>query len=226
MTSGSRHLGRNFYHELYTKDLEAEVQWLRMGAADKCDSVGFLLSKANLKPDSIIELGCGTGELIKECQRRGYANKYAAVDYSEPAVQLLRSTSQGIEVHAADITAPSFSISGHWDVVLMSHVIEHLDDPTPMLRALKRFDYSYFIAEIPLENLPLAKLKSYVKNRMKNPAGHVQFFNDTSFKKLLSSVGFEIIHSRRYRPTQSAQKLRFMCKKKTVGGRRRRCKRW
>lgn len=171
-----------------------------------------------IAPESILELGCGTGEVIKECQRRGYARRYAATDYSEPAIQYLRDNSQGIEISTGDIASPSFSISGHFDVVVLSHVIEHLDNPGQMLKALGRIDYSYLIAEVPLEDLPLCRLKSYLKDRTKNPAGHVQFFTAASFNSLLANSGFPPpIHFRRYVPKQPAERIRFMCRKNGWG---------
>ncbi|MGD0462674.1 MAG: class I SAM-dependent methyltransferase [Tepidisphaeraceae bacterium] len=209
--------GRDQYDAIYRKDLAAEVEWLRLGATDKTDSIGFLLSQCGVTPDSILELGCGTGEVIKECQRRDYARRYAAIDYSEPAIQYLRDNSKGIDISSGDIASSSFAIPGHFDVVVLSHVIEHLDKPDEMLKALSRIDYSYLIAEVPLEDLPLCRLKSYLKDRTKNPAGHVQFFTAASFKALLGNAGIRPIRSRRYFPRQPAERIRFMCRKNGWG---------
>src|SRR5258708_1305253 len=209
--------GRDQYDAIYRKDLAAEAEWLRMGAPDKTDSIGILVKRCDVEPESILELGCGTGEVIKECQRRGYAQRYAAIDYSEPAIEYLRKNSEGIDIRSGDITSRSFSVSGHFDVVVLSHVIEHLDEPRKVLAALSRIDYSYLIAEIPLEDLPLARVKSLLKDRTKHQAGHVQFFTVKSFIALLATAGLRPIESRRYVPEQPAERIWFMFRKNEWG---------
>jgi SAM-dependent methyltransferase len=110
--------GRDQYDAIYRKDLPAEAEWLRVGACDKADSIEILMRQCAIVSESMLELGCGTGEVIKECQRRGLARQYAAIDYSEPAIQYLRENSDGIDIRQEDIASPSFSISGHFDVVI------------------------------------------------------------------------------------------------------------
>jgi SAM-dependent methyltransferase len=217
MVQDSVQSGRDQYDAIYRKDLEAEVEWLRMGAADKTDSIGILLKRCNVEPESILELGCGAGAVIKECQRRGYAKKYAGIDYSEPAIEYCRNNSEGIDVRSGDIASPSFSVSGNFNVVVLSHVIEHLDEPNKVLAALSRIDYSYLIVEVPLEDLPLAGVKNLLLDRTRNPAGHVQFFTAKSFIALLAGAGLRPIESRRYVPKQTAERIRFMCQKNGWG---------
>jgi SAM-dependent methyltransferase len=209
--------GRDLYAAIYDKDLEAEAQWLRMGATGKSDSVGLLLHRNRIKPKTILELGCGTGEVIKECQRRGYGDKYTAIDYSEKAIEYLRANSNNIDATTGDITSKDFTISGHFDVVILSHVLEHLEEPAVFLKALRRIDFTYLIAEVPLEDLFVCRLKSLVKDRTRNPAGHVQFFTGASFRKLLTGAGLEILDTRRYASPSSGADLRFMCDKNNWG---------
>jgi hypothetical protein len=129
----------------------------------------------------------------------------------------LLKNSEGIDIRSDDITSGSFSVSGHFNVVVLSHVIEHLDEPRKMLAALRRIDYSYLIVEVPLEDLPLARMKGLLKDRTKNQAGHVQFFSAKSFIALLASAGLRPIESRRYVPKQTAERIRFMCQKNGWG---------
>jgi SAM-dependent methyltransferase len=209
--------GRDHYAAIYDRDLEAEARWLQMGAGGKTDSIGLFLRRNNITPKSILELGCGTGEIVKECQRRGYGESYTAVDYSEKAISYLQAHSTNINVMAADIASTDFAINGHFDVVILSHVLEHLEHPDEFLKALRRIDFTYVIAEVPLEDLLISRLKSHVKDRTKNPAGHVQFFTGSTFRKLLTDAGFKILDTRRYaNPSQKAN-LRFMCKKNGWG---------
>jgi SAM-dependent methyltransferase len=74
-----------------------------------------------------MELGCGTGAVIRECYRRALARRYIGVDYSAEAIAYLQTNAPQIEAIRADITSPDFLIP-EVDVVYLRHVIEHLDD--------------------------------------------------------------------------------------------------
>jgi len=209
--------GRDHYAAIYDRELESEAMWLRLGAAAKADSVGLLLRKHGLQPKTILDLGTGTGEVIRECQRRGYGEKYTAVDFSPKAIQYLQANSTGIDARVGDITSPEFSVDGHFDLVILSHVLEHLEEPAQFLNALRRIDFTYLVAEVPLEDLWLARLKSHIKDRTHNPAGHVQFFTRATFQSLLTRCGLKIEETRLYTAPPSAADLRFMCRKNGWG---------
>lgn len=203
--------GREHYRSLYQQELELEAEWLRRGTADKADSVELLLRQNCLNPQRMLELGCGTGAVVQECQRRGLASEYVAVDYSAEAIGYLRDRSHGIQTFVADITAEDFTLGGSFDLVVLSHVLEHLLEPEDLLRALGRLDFSYLVAEVPLENLFFGKLKAKLRSRMPNPAGHVQFFTAATFEALLGD--FIILDRRRYVPIPDPGTVRFVSRK-------------
>jgi 2-polyprenyl-3-methyl-5-hydroxy-6-metoxy-1,4-benzoquinol methylase len=210
--------GRDLFAAIYDKDLESEAAWLRLGAMDKADSVVLLLKRNGLEPKSILELGGGTGEVISELQRRGCGETYTCIDYSDKAIAYLRSHSHGIDARVGDITAKDFAIDGQFDLVVLSHVLEHLEDPAGFLRALlHRIKFKHLIAEVPLEDLLIARLKSFVKDRTKNLAGHIQFFTGSSFLKMITGAGLKVLDRRRYANPQSRADARFMCNKNGWG---------
>ena len=57
--------GRDFYDQVFRDDLEAEAQWLRFGGSDKVDAIERLLGVRNIRPRSILELGCGTSQSLR-----------------------------------------------------------------------------------------------------------------------------------------------------------------
>jgi SAM-dependent methyltransferase len=205
--------GRDYYKSLYSSELDQEAEWLRRGAANKVDSIQTLLRDSSINPQTIMELGCGTGAVIRECRRRGVASRYLAVDYSPDAIGYLRSHEPEIEAIQADITAQEFSMPAV-DVVYLTHVIEHLDDPDAFLTgALRNLKFKYLIAEVPLEDLAAGKLKNLVRDRRVNVSGHVQFFTATSFERLLKANGLNIIDRCRYVPFHSLETIRFLKEK-------------
>lgn len=205
--------GKEHYRRLYTEGLELEARWLEWGARDKTDSIEYLLARHDLRPESLIELGAGTGAIIAECQRRGLAREFWAVDYAPSAVSYIRETLPDVHVRAADITAPGFSLGRHFDVVVLSHVIEHLEEPDRILGALRRMDFGVCVLEVPLDDLPVSRLKNRFRNRLTNAAGHVRFFTGASFEALVRANGLEILDRRRYAPVTPIAALRFQGRK-------------
>jgi trans-aconitate methyltransferase len=127
------------------------------------------------------------------------AEEYIAVDASEDAIAWAQQRSPGIKCMVADITDPEFVLLQSADVVVLSHVLEHLERPGDFLASLvARVPFTWLIAEVPLEDLAAARMKNLIRDRTKNRAGHVQFFTERSFLRLLTSAGLEIADRLRY----------------------------
>src|SRR5947209_3990394 len=52
------------YEALYRKNLDLEAKWLEICAHHKADSVQVLLRRAVEQPESVLEIGAGTGAVI------------------------------------------------------------------------------------------------------------------------------------------------------------------
>jgi SAM-dependent methyltransferase len=207
-------LGRDYYRLLYQDGLKSEAEWFRRVAVDKVDSIEQLLKRNGVIPKNILELGSGTGAVIQQCQRRNLGTKYLAVDYAPEAIEYLRDHSEGIEAIQADITAPDFYIHDPIDLLILSHVLEHLENPPEFLSAVKRsLRFKYAVIEVPLEDLFVPKMKSLLKDRTVNRSGHIQFFTMRTFERLISSSGFKIIDRRIYIPVLDMATIRFVSEK-------------
>jgi len=214
LKKSSEMLGKDHYRLLYQTELEEEAEWLRRGAAEKANSIEILLNRNTIKPKTILELGCGVGAVTTECQRRSLATKYIGVDYAPEAIDYLRKHSAGIETIQGDITDPDFCIGDTCDVVVVSHVLEHLEEPAIFLVAMKNsLKFSYAVIEVPLEDLVASKMKSVLRDRTANKAGHVQFFTVRTFEHLLSSNGFKIVDRRTYVTILDMETIRFVSDK-------------
>ena len=178
MLAGMRS-GRDQYSAVYSAQLEAEAKWLAIGAVEKANSIERLVSPRISHPKRIVELGAGTGAIIAELQRRNFADGYVAVDYSADATEYMKRNLTNVEVLRADIVEEP--VYGAFDVVVVSHVLEHLESPDKFLAALVRnLDFRFAVIECPLEDLAASRLKNLFRNRYENRAGHVQFFNRRS----------------------------------------------
>jgi SAM-dependent methyltransferase len=217
--------GRDHYNQIYKDQLDAEAEWLRICAKEKARSIQLLLSRNAIKPRTLLELGCGTGAVITECKRLGLASEFHAIDYSREAIQYVESRQLGIHCAVADITDPNFELKQRFDTVVLSHVVEHLEEPLQFLQTvIRRIPFRYLIVEVPLENMWLSRalwrFRSSVlrANRKSNRAGHVQFFSRKAAGELLSDASLVLKDDRAYLGTLSLEELDFLSRKNGWSG--------
>jgi SAM-dependent methyltransferase len=194
------------YKQIYRHDLEIEAEWLRYGARAKAHSVDLLTRELGRPLSSLCEFGCGTGAVLEKCIELRLANKWTAVDNSPEALQYVRDRLGClVQTECSDIA--SLSCTTKVQVGVLSHVLEHLENPSRVLVAMHgRCDN--LIAEVPLQNQPVPRLMDTVRwklgglRREDNKAGHIQFFSKTSFRKLLADSGWRVVDEHMYLPQQ------------------------
>jgi ubiquinone/menaquinone biosynthesis C-methylase UbiE len=80
----------------------------------------------------VLDIGCGIGEVSEHVQSR---EKYLGVDVNPYCVKYLQQNSLQAKLGSAyDIPSENSSA----DVVIMSHVLEHIDDPEKAMREISR----------------------------------------------------------------------------------------
>jgi SAM-dependent methyltransferase len=89
--------------------------------------------------ESILDLGCGNGELARELGRRGHRGSYLGVDFSPPLLRDAESLPEGFHTRfvQADLTRLSevgdeLLVNGKWLVVIAFAVLHHI--PSKELR--------------------------------------------------------------------------------------------
>ena len=202
--------GRDYYSNLYSDSLEHEAEWLRRRSSQTADSICKLIGRQGLKPSNVLEVGCGTGAVLAELQRRDIAEAYYAIDYSPEAIEYVNKILPNVHTVVGDVTDCTELFQEHaFDLVICTHVLEHLETPERFLESLSHLRWANFIAEVPLENLFFGKIKGTFQDRGKHPAGHVQFFNRKSFLDLLSDAGLDLVDEYAYAPILSRDALEF-----------------
>ncbi len=88
------------------------------------DHIRFVTAALGPPPAKLLDLGCGSGDLIAAISRRGYW--CAGMDYSLPALKAAQS--QGLPAVLADYHDAPFR-PGSFDAVSMFHFLEHVADP-------------------------------------------------------------------------------------------------
>lgn len=101
----------------------------------------------------VLDIGCGCSAYLQWMADAGCL--VTAVDIRDDVLEIARRTMQhaNLEFVNADITTgPPPTKWGGTDVAVCSHVIEHLDDPVEMLRALRDITPRAIIAVPPIHS--------------------------------------------------------------------------
>lgn len=83
--------------------------------------------------ERLLDIGCGSGELLGRLNARGWRGE--GLDFDESAVRVARN--RGLNVYYGTLESRAYSDES-FDVIVMSHVIEHMPEPLPLLQECYR----------------------------------------------------------------------------------------
>lgn len=92
----------------------------------------FVLNQIR-KDDSILELGCGSGEFLKICSEKGI--KSFGLDFSEDAINICKNN--GLQASTIDLSVSAKKNFIGATVFTAFHVLEHMDNPSELFRYTK-----------------------------------------------------------------------------------------
>lgn len=160
---------------------------------------------AMARPTSVIDIGAGTGSLLRTILDRGWHPRVVAVDVQgamPPALQK-RIPDYPVETWVGDTAHLPFE-TDEFDLAVLSHVLEHIPDPLPVLLEAGRVA-RYVYAEIPLEATlgfravaPIRRITGTVVPS--GPGGHLHHFSEASFLELLLRSPYTLVDYRTYYP--------------------------
>lgn len=150
------------------------------------------------KDITVLEVGCGTGSVIKEFCRAavdaGFSTKCTGLEFSKEYVGCFEPEGLDIRLIEGDIDALGKS-EGPFDLVIMSHVLEHFPDPEAELDAIKSVlkPNALLYIEVPgIFSLRYRYAYNCEFSRYLTGA-HVFNFNLASLTGLLNRNGFRLL---------------------------------
>lgn len=165
----------------------------------------------------VLDVGCGTGmQMTFPLGSQGYA--VTGIDPHAPSIEFAKQ--KNLFPNVAFIGGNIEEISEEkYDSIILSDILEHLEDPEKFLKTLRNLlaEEGILLISIPngygpfeVENFILRKtgmlrLGHFLRDRWQKPkedfvqslnhdSGHVQFFARKAFEKLMASAGFQIMH--------------------------------
>jgi SAM-dependent methyltransferase len=157
-------------------------------------SVAEKVAEYVTRPDArILDVGTGYGHVLHALGERYPDSDRLAIEFSDAAVDHLRSIGVRVEV------APVEEVLGHldqtFDVIALSHVLEHLLDPVRVLQLLRLKLDPDGILYIEVPNIEPDLLNRYPDHpwapRYDEP--HVTFFSRETLTAVLDRAGFDVV---------------------------------
>ncbi len=182
---------RDAYERQYSAhgdDARRYGAWRELCAAGKADHVLELIHALRSPPRTIAEVGCGDGVLLAQLARRGVGEARHGFDISERAVAYAADRPEVDEARAFD--GRSLPVAdGAYDLGILSHVLEHVPDPLPLLRDTARACRAV-IVEVPLEaNLTASRASAHAG---RDAIGHLHRFSRADVAELAGATGLRI----------------------------------
>lgn len=158
-------------------------------------------------PRVFLDVGCGRGLLVDFFAAAGFTA--IGTQLSETAASAARA--RGTDVRVGELRQLSLA-AGSCGLVVLYHVLEHVDDPLAELRELFRLlaPGGLLVVEVPSFDRPGARWLG-LRDLCIDYPHHLYFFKPAALRALVAAAGFEILEesffSLEYSPVTTLQNL-------------------
>lgn len=141
------------------------------------------------RPESLLDVGCGDGLLIKQAQALGIHS--LGVEISQTLVSAIQTTLGP----ASATTQPLNELpQASFDVVVLISVLEHAHDPVGLLQQVARVLRPDGILLVDVPNLwSLAAFQHGVHWNQIEPLGHLYYFTPKTLRAMLEKAGLRVV---------------------------------
>lgn len=166
------------------------------------------LSKHINASNSILDLGCKYGEISFLLSK--LAKYVVGIDYDQIAIERAKKSYRCdvLEFYHAEAHEFLKKSSKKFDILILSHVLEHLDEPGKFINRFKGFFKSIYIEVPDFEATYLNQYRLRIGNELLyTDIDHISEFDRDEITSLINESGLEIIDSELRFGVQ-----RFFCK--------------
>jgi ubiquinone/menaquinone biosynthesis C-methylase UbiE len=175
---------KSAYNQFYEQNDDA---WRMLGAKSKAKNITEVCS--TLKPEKVLEVGAGDGSILHFLNEWGFGKELYALEIADTGVEFIKKRNLRNLKEAKTFDGYQIPyVDDSFDLVILAHVLEHVEHERILLRELKRVA-KHIVIEVPLD------YRFGVDTRMKHflNYGHINMYTPTSLRFLLQSEGLEIL---------------------------------
>lgn len=173
------------------------ARWRDLGARDKAANVVELCDGFFPVSPRVAEIGCGDGALMAALDVLGFASEYVGFEISVSGAEAAQKREFHAPMQAQTYNGARVPAEDReFDLVIVSHVLEHVLDPRTLIAEAARIGGRVFI-EVPLE-LNVRTPHDFVWTDV----GHINLYNPKVVRHLVQSMG---LHIERERITTSSR---------------------
>jgi len=164
----------------------APTEWRLLGARDKADHVIDLCQRNGLKPTSLLEVGAGDGAILRCLSEKRFCASMSALEVSPSGASVIKSQQIPGLVSCEVFNGYELPFEDdRFDLVVLSHVLEHVEFERALLREIRRVS-ARSVIEIPMDFTALAD-EDY---HFLGPSyGHINAHSPASLRFLLFTEG-------------------------------------
>lgn len=177
---------------LYTSEqyLKNNPDW-HVGASPwKASNMLQAMQRNHLHPQSVCEIGCGAGEILKILQTQlGEGCVFRGYDIAPEALALAKTReNKSLHFYAGDVRDDHDYFC---DLILIIDVLEHFENCFELLRDIKAKS-TYKIFQLPLDASVMPILRNELAER-RHTTGHLHFFSKDIALEVIQAAGYEIL---------------------------------
>lgn len=147
----------------------------------------FLTEKNISRDANILEIGCGLGYLTYSILKKGF--KITGIDISKIAVENARKKF-GDHYICHDVMEYSKENKNKYDVIIMTEVIEHVEYPVKLIKALNEMVVpgGYIVVTTPNKSFELPNTLWFTEA----PPIHLYWFSERTMKIIAKHIGLDV----------------------------------
>ena len=180
----------NNYHKQNSEYLKKNPTWHVEDSSWKATQTLKLMERNKLQPKTVVEIGCGAGEILNQLHQRMVDKTIEFSGYEiAPDAFKLAQTRQKERLHF--FQEDLLQNNNAFDLLLMMDVFEHVEDYIGFIRKCNT-KATYKIYHIPLDISMWSILTNYPASARKQ-VGHLHYFMKDTALATLTDTGQEII---------------------------------
>jgi len=175
------------YQKAYNSQYDDSIrEWRKLGAKYKAENIIRLAKTITFK--NVIEVGCGTGDILHYLSEQGFSSELYGVEISESGIKQVKE--KNIK-HLKDVLLfDGYKIpfpDNYFDLAVCSHVLEHVEHERLFLREVLRVSKNQ-IFEVPID------FSFFVDNKINHylSYGHINIYTPSLLKFLLKTEGVKV----------------------------------